>query len=257
MTNHCDKHGDYEAVPLDLFGKKIARPENSSKDDKIDTLYSMCPLCEAEQADTEQAELKAREHARLEKLLKDMGVPKKFKYSTLDNYNTDTEGKKKALQLCRHYVSLFDAKMFCDPIFLVGSHGTGKTHLSIGIMKRLVSTEKVENAYYTTTMRMIRDIRSSYHPKSDRQEQDIIDWYVNKDLLILDEIGVQNGTDNEKILIYEVLNGRYEELRPTVLISNYNIAGIKEYLSERVFDRLQGKNKLLAVFDWDSERGKA
>lgn len=247
MTNHCDKHGDYEAKEVVVCGT---------------TMRSFCPICEAEQAEAEQAEaeqaeLKAQEHARLEKLLSDSGIPKLFRNCTIDNYRTDCIDQEKALKLCYDYIRMFEYQLCPDPLFLVGSYGTGKTHLAIGILKRLLATDKIKSGYYTTTMRMIRDIRSSYHPKSERQEQDIIDWYVNKDLLILDEIGVQNGTDNEKILIYEVLNGRYEELRPTVLISNYNIAGIKEYLSERVFDRLQGKNKLLAVFDWASARGQS
>ena len=122
-------------------------------------------------------------------------------------------------------------------------------------MKHLIDKGKIRTAYYTTTMRMIRDIRSSYHHKSDSTEQEVIDRYIVKDLLVLDEVGLQNGTDNEKLLIYEVLNGRYENMSPTVLISNLPYIDLKNYLGERVIDRLKGKGGILAVFDWESERG--
>jgi DNA replication protein DnaC len=240
MIKHCDKHGEYEAKELDLCGRVV---------------YSMCPKCEAEEAELEQAEKRQKETARLERLLNVSGIPKLFERCTIDNYHVNCIDQENTLALCKSYIGMFPG--CSDPLFLVGSYGTGKTHLAIAIMKRLLSMGHIKTGYYTTTMRMIRDIRGSYHHTSTETEQGIIDKYVDKDLLILDEIGVQNGTDNEKLLIYEVLNGRYENLRPTILISNYSVNEIKDYLSERVFDRLQGKNKLLAVFDWESERGKA
>lgn len=242
MKAYCEKHGEFEQEELELFGKKI---------------LSMCPVCEQERDQEIEQSSKAEEIERREKLLKSCGIPERFKDCTLDNYRIDNDGQEKALQLTQKYILRFEESRVSNPMFLCGVYGTGKTHLAIGTLKQLIDSGKIKTALYVTTMRMIRDIRGSYHHKSEYTEQEIIDKYISKDLLVLDEVGLQVGTDNEKLLIYEVLNGRYEEMKPTILISNLPYKDLTNYLGERVVDRLRGKGGVLAVFDWQSERGKA
>lgn len=84
------------------------------------------------------------------------------------------------------------------------------------------------------------------------------------DLLILDEVGVQFGSDTERLLLFDILNERYERRRPTILMSNLAlddaeeggrvVPGIKSYLGERVFDRLREDGGQSVVFDWPSHR---
>ena len=44
--------------------------------------------------------------------------------------------------------------------------------------------------------------------------------FIRPDLLILDEVGVQFGSETEKMILFEIINGRYEQLKPTIVISN-------------------------------------
>ena len=74
------------------------------------------------------------------------------------------------------------------------------------------------------------------------------------DLLILDEIGVQIGSEHEKLLLFDVLNGRYQQCRPTILISNLSGSDLEAYLGQRVMDRYRECGAVLA-FDWNSYRG--
>jgi DNA replication protein DnaC len=241
MTGHCEKHGDFEQQKIELLPGK--------------SILSKCPLCVAEEEAEYHKALKAEQLEKSEKLYKDCGIPERFKDCAIDNYHVNSVDQEKAYNAVNKYIAMFDEPPVSNPLFLTGSYGTGKTHLAVAIMKHLIDKGKIRTAYYTTTMRMIRDIRSSYHHKSDSTEQEVIDRYIVKDLLVLDEVGLQNGTDNEKLLIYEVLNGRYENMSPTVLISNLPYIDLKNYLGERVIDRLKGKGGILAVFDWESERG--
>ena len=84
----------------------------------------------------------------------------------------------------------------------------------------------------------------------------MIDKYINKKLLILDEVGVQMGTEAEKLLIYEVINGRYENYRPTILISNLSFKEMENYIGARSIDRLKSKDGAMVVMDWESYRNK-
>ena len=53
-------------------------------------------------------------------------------------------------------------------------------------------------------------------------------------LLILDEVGVQFGSEFEKQLLFDVLNERYEKLKPSILLSNIPREQLADYLG--IFD---------------------
>lgn len=244
----CEKHGKYTSFVTTVLGRKIE---------------SECPQC-AEEKEKERIkkENEKEEQIRIESLSK-IGIPERFLNCTLENYLIETDGCRKALESVKKYVSLFNNGIAQYPLFLTGNYGTGKTHLAIAALIKIRENNVIDEKrrsyrlyLYTSTMKMIRDIRGSYHPKSTQTEQEIINKYVRLDLLVLDEVGVQMGTENEKLLLFEVLNGRYENMRPTIFVSNLPYDELKAYLGERVMDRLRGGHGVLAVFDWESERRK-
>ena len=109
---------------------------------------------------------------------------------------------------------------------------------------------------FTTVMRAIRRVKDTWSRESRESETQAIAALVFPDLLILDEIGVQFGSDTERLILFDVLNERYEKRRPTLLLSNLNIDEVKAYLGERVFDRLREDGGEAIVFDWASWRGR-
>jgi len=236
----CKVHGEFESVEGLLFGKLA---------------WSRCPECVEEFEDKYEAEEITPEKEILNSTLRSAKIPERFKLCTLANYKAENEGQKKALEISKKYYNNFEnIKESGSSLFYCGSYGTGKTHLAIAILADLIHTGKV-SGMYTTTMRMLRDIRRSYSDKN-LSEQDIIDKYVRCDLLVLDEIGVQMGTEAEKLLIYEVINGRYENYRPTILISNLSYEEMKQYMGARSIDRLKSKDGFMIVMDWESYRNK-
>jgi DNA replication protein DnaC len=56
-------------------------------------------------------------------------------------------------------------------------------------------------------------------------------------------------------LFYEVINGRYQAMLPTVVISNLSRNELIEVIGGRSFDRLR-ENGGFATFDWESHRGR-
>ena len=54
--------------------------------------------------------------------------------------------------------------------------------------------------------------------------------------------------------MFDIIDGRYQEMKPTILISNLAIAGIKDLIGERVIDRLREDGGKLVSFDWPSYR---
>lgn len=237
---NCAIHGSYESIKGPLFGEMV---------------WSKCPECvdsfEEKLHDTEITP----EEEIIQATLHAAKIPERFRNCSLMNYKTENEGQKQALEISKlYYKNFHKIKETGSSLFYCGNYGTGKTHLAIAILSDLIHTGKVAGLYITT-MRMIRDIRSSYQDKTI-SEQTIIDKYVKTDLLVLDEVGVQMGTEAEKLLIYEVINGRYENYRPTILISNLTYKEMKEYIGARSVDRLKNRDGHIIVMDWESWRSR-
>lgn len=117
---------------------------------------------------------------------------------------------------------------------------------------------------FTTVMRAVRRIKDTWTRDSRKSESEAIAELVFPDLLILDEVGTQFGSDTERLILFDILNERYERRRPTILMSNLAlddaeeggrvVPGIKSCLGERVFDRLREDGGQSVVFDWPSHR---
>ena len=111
------------------------------------------------------------------------------------------------------------------------------------------------SAMFATVSDLLRRIKETYRRDAETTEREVIESFVGCDLLVVDELGVQVGSDHEKLLLFEVLNGRYQELRPTILISNLSADDLEAFLGHRVMDRYRECGVVLA-FDWGSYRGR-
>lgn len=73
-------------------------------------------------------------------------------------------------------------------------------------------------------------------------------------LLVIDEVGVAFGTESERTIFYQIINGRYERVLPTVLVSNLAEKDLPASIGERAMDRLREGGGVTLVFDWESYR---
>jgi DNA replication protein DnaC len=235
----CDFHGTYAA--LLIRGK-----------------WSRCTQCEFldEQANERkkqaiwQEELKAKEWNRK---LGRAAIPERFRLCTLDNYIPGCQNAARALLIASGYADDFDNMMKKGTcLIFCGGIGTGKTHLAAGIAHRVM--EKGRQAVFISVIAAVRSVKETYSRKSEKTESQAIRDLTDPDLLILDEVGIQLGSDTEKIILFEIINGRYEAMRPTVLISNLDASGVESALGTRGFDRLREGNGRMVAFDWDSFR---
>ena len=238
---HCETHGDF--VSRNVFR----------------SVWSGCPDCAAdkqaiEQRETEEKMAQERHHI-WQKKLGDSGIPERFHNRTLDSYVTETDGQKRALTFSNEYAKNFATALDTGrSAIFCGKPGTGKTHLAVGIGLYVMSYHKL--VMFTTVQRMVRRVKDAWRKDAIESESDVIDLLVQPDLLILDEIGVQFGTEFEKNLMFDILNERYEKRRPTLLLSNLTTQEVKAFLGDRVYDRLREDGGQAVSFDWQSYRGK-
>lgn len=219
-----------------------------------------CPACARQ---SEEARLEAeriaegkRKAAAWAKVMGCAGIPERFQNRTLGNYIPENPQQERMLAVCRDFAGDFElVRRTGRSMLLLGLPGTGKTHLSVGIALQIMECGRT--AVFTTASRIFRSIRDTYGKKSERTEGEAMAAYTQCDLLIIDEVGVQRGSDFERDALFDVINERYENLRPTIILSNLTLEECKKYLGERVFDRLRENGGKAFVFDWESYRGKA
>ena len=235
----CSKHGEY--ISKNFVGD----------------YWTECPKCMKTKINKrlkerdKQAALE-REQRRWTAKVGSAAIPERFKDRTLDSYVAKTSGQKKALAFAKKYAENFDQviKTGRSAIF-VGKPGTGKTHLAIGIALSIMQQQR--SPVFVTVQRLIRRVKDSWHTKAET-ESEVVDAFASPDLLILDEVGVQFGSEFEKQLLFDVLNERYEKLKPSILLSNIPREQLADYLGERVTDRLRENGGKMIGFDWDSYR---
>ena len=190
---------------------------------------------------------------RISTLFRESGIPPRYTTRTIDNFKVSTEQQRRVLLTIKNYVNDFDNVVERGTsMIMTGGVGTGKTHLASAIANFFINRGK--SVAFMTIATMFRKIRETYRSNSKNTEQKIINDIGKVDLLVLDEIGSQKGSDSEKYLLFEVLNKRYGYFKPTIIISNLDINDIRKYIGARVMDRFKEGRGKLAVFSWESYR---
>jgi DNA replication protein DnaC len=181
-------------------------------------------------------------------------IPRRFLDRTFAGYQTETPEQRRALEVCQEYAEGFDrVRLKGSWLLLVGGPGTGKTHLACAILASVIRAG--HTGLFMAVSSALRTIRDAYSPRAQRSETEAIALLTTPDLLVLDEVGVAIGSeDTRRAMLFEVLNTRYAEVRPTILIGNLTAAEMEAYLGERIMDRLLELGSATVPFTWPSYR---
>ena len=177
---------------------------------------------------------KCKEQRLMEERLNGSMIPRRFRNKTLDNFETKEKFQQFVKTIADDYVADLENNI-ANGVSLVflGPCGTGKTHLACGIAHEAI--KRGYTALFVSVSTLIRKVRASWGTKT---EEEVLKVFTNCDFMILDEVGIQAGTENERNILFDVLNTRYADMRPTIVISNLKLVEITNYLGTRIIDRL-------------------
>lgn len=170
---------------------------------------------------------------------------------SVDNYIAATAEQNHVKQFTRNYIDNFHMNNGSGFIFS-GSAGTGKNHLAAAMCNELM--QRNVSCLVITVNELMQKLRGTYQRDSKITEDQFIRSVIDFDLLIIDEVGLQRGTDAERLAINQIVDGRMCRLKPTGMLTNLEANEINEILGVRVMDRMRNNGGKWLQFKWQSYR---
>ena len=154
---------------------------------------------------------------------------------------TQRDRMKEILGYCQCYAR--DVSHRSPSIFMTGSTGLGKTHLSLAIANSAIS--RGMNVVYNSWQNLLNDIEREKFGYGESSPADTMESLISCDLLILDDVGAEFINNFDLSALYNVINSRMNAKKPTIISSNLSPKEIKEKYGERVMSRLTGEYIML------------
>lgn len=249
---YCFKH-DERKFPTGV--RMLERQKGSGKFE--------CPICFREGnnnvLEKEYSEIKKEQErmAKFNTLLKRSIVPDKTileaRFNTYNLKEDEHEARKNARLMAQFADEIISGQVF--NIFLNGTPGVGKSHLSYSLLHRVNNNSDKEKAcLFIDFDQMLREIRGSFkNPESKYTEFYFTDLLSKVDVLVLDDLGAEVGNeDTDKKasdfigrMLRAISNARQDKV--TIITTNLTGAKLNTIYDSKTLSRLN-KNAKVVLF---------
>lgn len=153
-------------------------------------------------------------------------------------------------EYCKQYAATFNPQ--AESLLLLGQTGLGKTHLSLAIASEVI--QRGYGVVYTPMQRLMDQLEADKFSYADQNKERYarnIQQITTTDLLVLDDLGTEFTTQFTTAVVFNIINTRLVENRPTIISTNLELAKMEEKYSPRVVSRLVCGYKVLKFYGKD------
>ncbi len=198
--------------------------------------------------------------ARAGRLLEVANIPPLFRQATFDNFTTQPENPvthrilQTAMTIAASYAREYPYGTKKQGLMFIGDPGTGKTHLAVAVMKRLIA--RGFECVFFDYQNLLERIRSSYDQASGAAQREAYQTALDCEVLVLDDLGAHRVTDWVEDTVTSLITYRYNQNKPLITTTNLRdseagdasmstgVAGElanRYYLTERVGSRARSR----------------
>ncbi len=168
--------------------------------------------------------------------------PTSFDELSLGFYSDKPDGRtgisprarmREIIEYCRCYALDFDGKDVS--LLLRGPTGVGKTHLSLAIAG--VVMQKGYSVVYGPVQRLLHRLEKEHFGRAEGDSEEVL---LSCDLLILDDVGTEFSGPFYTSALYNIINGRMLDGKPTIISTNLNQKELADRYGEAIASRITG-----------------
>lgn len=227
-------------------------------EDYTEVKYS-CPACSDSGFLAESGRMCAcfREEL-LRENIKSSGIGRLIEKQSFDNfsleYYKDNEDvlrrMERNLKIARDFAENFGERE--ENLLLIGKTGTGKTHLSTAIARKVI--ERGYEVLYDSTQNIVAAFEADKFRSGYGSYENQGDKYLECDLLILDDLGTEMVTQFTVSCLYNLLNTRMNKGLKTVISTNLSPAELQNKYEDRIYSRIVGSGSKILLFGGEDRR---
>ncbi len=155
-----------------------------------------------------------------ENINKILGIPRRFWEAELDNYQYENPSEENAYKEAFVFASSFDPSEGKGLTF-VGTPGVGKTHLAVGILKKIYRDKGIKGRFFDTKDLIYKLKALINEGKTSKAIKRILSY----PLIVLDDLGSERLSEWQREIISYIISHRYNNLRSTIITTNFSLTG--------------------------------
>ena len=176
-----------------------------------------------------------------------------FENFSLDVFNSNPEIK------ARMERNLKIAKAFADNfanhhsnLLLIGTTGTGKTHVSTAIAKTVIT--QGFDVLYDSAQNIIDDFETDKFKSGSNRTESLSEKYLECELLIIDDLGAEFVTQFSVSALYNLINTRQNKGLSTIISTNLSAGELAGKYEGRIYSRIIGADYTVLRFEGNDHR---
>ena len=187
-------------------------------------------------------------------------IPERYRDCTLDAFDPAYKGAdpslSRALMTARKFTEAYPVDTGGRGLLFVGTAGLGKTHLAVGVLRRLIQ-ERGAHGLFCDYRELLKNIQNSYNPQVNTTELELLQPVFAAEVLVLDDLGAQKPNEWVWDTVALILNTRYNNQQTTIITTNWpdlaagagarfdkegtRAATVEDTLGDRIGDRMRSR----------------
>lgn len=122
-------------------------------------------------------------------------------------------------------------------LLLIGPPGRGKTHLMVGMLRRMVEKNRV--VAFKNIVKLVTEVRATYNNGTTLDRATVISNLAVHEIVMLDDLGKERKSEDTDGILYELIDELYMGRKTLIASTNLTTRQLHQRYDEAVISRLE------------------